>query len=69
MDLFARGLLTISQVNFVKDDAGISIDVEPILSTNQYLHLAEWLFVKKQLSQEQLDKIKAKFILIPYSGI
>jgi uncharacterized protein YaaW (UPF0174 family) len=69
MDMFARGLLTAAQVAYVKSDANIIGEVEPILNVNQYLHLAEWLFVKKQLSDVQLKDIQSKLIAIPFTGI
>jgi hypothetical protein len=69
MDLFARGLLTSEQVRFVKAEAGITVDVEPILNINQYVHLAEWLFSQGQITRTDLGLIKAKFPVIEYAGI
>lgn len=69
LDLFARGLLTSANVDYIKSDAGITIDVDPILNNNQYLHLAEWLFTKNQITELELDTIKQKFVFIPFTGI
>lgn len=69
IDLIGRGLLSNTHLSYIKNDASITTNVEPILQYNQYRHLAQWLREKNQITQAELDLILAACPEIPFTGI
>lgn len=68
-DMVGRGLLRSELVDYVKQDAGITTTVYPMLQNNQYRHLAYWLEQKGQITEEELNRILEALPETPYTGI
>ena len=68
-DLAGRGFLREQQVNFVRERMGIAENIKPILSTNQYCHLLDWLRRNGQITEEEYRRAVGIIQPAPYQGI
>jgi len=68
-DLVGRGILTEEQLALVKEETGLKKDVKPILHSNQYFHLLNYLKEKGIVTQKEIDKAHQILQEEPYTGI
>ena len=68
-DLIGRGVLSEKHLAFVQKETGLAKIVKPILSSNQYFHLLNWLKGKGALTDSEIEKARQILQEEPYSGI
>ncbi len=68
-DLIGRGILSQKHLEFIKKETGLSKIVKPILHSNQYFHLLNWLKEKGILSEDEIEEARKILQEEPYSGI
>ncbi len=68
-DLIGRGVLSQKHIEFIKKETGLNKIVKPILHSNQYFHLLNWLKEKGALGEEEIKKARKILQEEPYSGI
>ncbi len=68
-DLVGRGVLSEKHLAFVQKETGIEKIVKPILHSNQYFHLLNWLKEKDVLTDTEIEKAQKVLQGEPYSGI
>jgi len=68
-DLIGRGVLSEKHLAFVQKETGIDKIVKPILHSNQYFHLLNWLKEKGALTDAEIEKARQVLQEEPYSGI
>lgn len=68
-DLIGRGILSEKHLAFVQKEIGLTKIVKPILHSNQYFHLLNWLKGKGVLNDSEIEKARQIFQEEPYSGI
>ena len=68
-DLIGRGVLSEKHIEFIKKETGLNKIVKPILHSNQYFHLLNWLKKKGALSENEIKEARKILQEEPYSGI
>jgi hypothetical protein len=68
-DLIGRGVLLKKHIEFIKKETGLNKIVKPILHSNQYFHLLNWLKEKGALSDNEIKEARKILQEEPYSGI
>jgi len=68
-DLIGRGVLSEKHLAFVQKETGINKIVKPILHSNQYFHLLNWLKEKGVLTDGEIKKAHKILQEESYSGI
>ena len=68
-DLIGRGVLSERHLAFVQKETGLDKIVKPILHSNQYFHLLNWLKEKGALTDREIEKAQQILQEEPYSGI
>jgi hypothetical protein len=68
-DLIGRGILSEKHVEFIKKETSLSKIVKPILHSNQYFHLLNWLKERGALSENEIKEARKILQEEPYSGI
>ncbi len=68
-DLIGRGVLSEKHIVFIKKETGLDKIVKPILHSNQYFHLLQWLKDKGALTGGEIEKARQILQEEPYSGI
>jgi len=68
-DLIGRGVLSEKHLAFIQKEIGLNRIVKPILHSNQYFHLLNWLKGKGALTDSEVEKARKIFQEEPYSGI
>ncbi|MCI0530913.1 MAG: hypothetical protein L0Y74_03045 [candidate division Zixibacteria bacterium] len=68
-DLMGKGILKDKDFAYIESVTGIKSSIKPILHPNQYFHLLRWLKLKKQITDEEINKMEAIMREEPYQGI
>lgn len=68
-DLIGRGVLSEKHLTFIKKETGLNEIVKPILHSNQYFHLLNWLKEKGVLTDCEIKQARKILQKEPYSGI
>jgi hypothetical protein len=68
-DLIGRGVLSEKHLAFVKKETGINKIVKPILHSNQYFHLLNWLKEKGAATDVEIEKAGQSLQEEFYTGI
>jgi len=68
-DLIGRGILLEKHLDFIKKETGLNKIVKPILHSNQYFHLLNWLKRKGALTDNKIKQARKILQEEPYSGI
>ena len=68
-DLIGRGVLSEKHLAFIQKETGLTKIVKPILHSNQYFHLLNWLKGKGALTDSEIEKARQILEEEPYSGI
>ncbi|OIP55802.1 hypothetical protein CO134_02845 [Candidatus Kuenenbacteria bacterium CG_4_9_14_3_um_filter_39_14] len=68
-DPIGRGVLSEKHLAFIQKEIGLNRIVKPILHSNQYFHLLNWLKGKGALTDSEVEKARKIFQEEPYSGI
>lgn len=68
-DLVGHGILTENHIEFIKNKLGIKEKIKPILNSNQYFHLLEWLKDEGQIDDNNFKKAKEFIEKEEYQGI
>ena len=68
-DLIGRGVLSEKHLAFIQKETGLYKIVKPILHSNQYFHLLQWLKEKGALTETEIKKAREILQEEPYSGI
>src|SRR3989338_2934185 len=68
-DLIGRGVLSEKHLAFMQKETGIDKIVKPILHSNQYFHLLNWLKGKGVLTDSEIKKARKILQEEAYSGI
>lgn len=68
-DLIGRGVLSERHLAFIQKETGLSKIVKPILHSNQYFHLLNWLKEKGALTENEIEKARQILQEEPYRGI
>lgn len=68
-DLIGRGVLNDKHLEYIRRETKIVETIKPILHSNQYHHLCEWLKDMGQLNEEELKKLNKILGKVEYTGI
>lgn len=68
-DLIGRGVLTEKHLAFIQHETNLTKIVKPILHSNQYFHLLDWLKGKGVLTDNEIEKARQILQEEPYNGI
>lgn len=68
-DLIGRNILTDEHLTFIKNKINMDKIVKPILHTNQYIHLLNWLKENNAITNDEIEKAREILKEEPFSGI
>ena len=68
-DLIGRGVLSKKHLAFVQKETDLAKIVKPILNSNQYFHLLNWLKGKGVVTDGEIEKARQILQEEPYEGI
>lgn len=68
-DLIGRGVLSEKHLAFVQKKTGLEKIVKPILHSNQYFHLLQWLKEKDAISDNEIEQARKILQEEAFSGI
>ncbi|MDD5731913.1 MAG: hypothetical protein PHU42_03415 [Patescibacteria group bacterium] len=68
-DLIGRGVLSEKHLKFIQKETQLEKIVKPVLHSNQYFHLLEWLKEKGVLDDNEIEKAHKVLQKEPFSGI